>query len=173
MGIIYVDIISPNASNVTLNSGLFTNGIFSGNNNFNGSFFNNTTFTGDIIEQANLTSTAASGNVVLNLLEKGVVFFTSNTTGNVTVNLRANASTALNNMMANGDVSSVSLMLSQGATAYFVNGVQIDGVPRSVRWQSNTTPTAGNANSIDLYSFTVIKTDSNAYTILGGQTQFR
>jgi hypothetical protein len=167
MGTLYIDTISPNATNVTLNNGLFNNSLFSG------TFLNNTTFTGDIVEQANLTSTAASGNVVLNMLEKNIVYFTSNTTGNVTVNLRGNATTTLNAMLSNGDVVSSTMMLSQGATAYFVNQLQIDGVPRAVRWQSNSTPTAGNANSIDTYSFTVVKTDSNVYTVLGGQTQFR
>ena len=158
MGTVYVNEISPDtASSITITRGLF----------------DKPTFTNRIIEQATLNGTAATGNVNIDMLDRGINYFTSNTTGNVTVNLRGNSTTTLNTMMANGDVASQTIMLTQGTTAYFVNNVQIDGVPRVVKWQNNTIPTVGNANSVDLYSLTVVKTDSNVYTIFGGQTQFK
>ena len=50
--------------------------------------------------------------------------------------------------------------------------MQIDGTSVTPRWQGGTAPSAGNATSIDLYSFTILKTAANTYTVLGSQTQY-
>jgi hypothetical protein len=39
-------------------------------------------------------------------------------------------------------------------------------------WQGGAAPTAGNVNSIDVYSYTIIKTGSATFTVLASQTQF-
>jgi hypothetical protein len=50
--------------------------------------------------------------------------------------------------------------------------VQVDGSSVTPKWQGGTAPTAGNASSIDTYSYTIIKTGSAAFTILASQTKF-
>jgi hypothetical protein len=40
------------------------------------------------------------------------------------------------------------------------------------KWQSGATPTAGNINSIDVYTYAIIKTGSAAFTILATQSKF-
>ena len=41
------------------------------------------------------------------------------------------------------------------------------------KWQGGTAPSAGNASSIDVYVYTIIKTAATpTYTVLGSQTQF-
>jgi hypothetical protein len=43
----------------------------------------------------------------------------------------------------------------------------IDGTSVTPKWSGGTAPAAGNASSIDAYSFTIIKTASATYTVLG------
>jgi hypothetical protein len=64
-------------------------------------------------------------------------------------------------------------MSPQGATAYYLNAYQIDGVGVTPKWQGGTAPTSGNANSTDVYVFNAIKTANATYTVLGSQTQFK
>ena len=62
--------------------------------------------------------------------------------------------------------------MTQGATAYYNNGWQIDGTPVVPKWQGGTAPTAGNASSIDVYTYTIVKTGSAAFTVFASQTKF-
>jgi hypothetical protein len=39
-------------------------------------------------------------------------------------------------------------------------------------WQGGSAPSAGNADSVDVYVLNITKTASATYTILGSQTQF-
>jgi len=50
--------------------------------------------------------------------------------------------------------------------------VQIDGTNVTPKWQGGEAPTEGNPDSIDVYSFTVIKTGASTFTVLAAQTQF-
>jgi len=43
----------------------------------------------------------------------------------------------------------------------------IDGSAQTVKWSGGTAPAAGNASAIDAYSFTIIKTASATFTVLG------
>ena len=62
--------------------------------------------------------------------------------------------------------------MTQGSTAYYLNAYQIDGSSVTPKWQGGSAPTAGNASSIDSYSFTIIKTADATFTVLASQTQF-
>jgi hypothetical protein len=129
-----------------------------------------------VIESANISTIAATGNINISVSNNSVHYFTSNTTGNCTFNLRANSTTRLDDAIANGQAVTVAIMLTQGATQYFGN-VYIDGVLQTsnVKWMGNVRPayTASITNSlIDVYTLTTIKTGSNAYTILASNTIF-
>jgi hypothetical protein len=63
-------------------------------------------------------------------------------------------------------------MVTQGTTAYYNNAVQVDGASVTPKWQGGTAPTSGNASSVDVYSYTIIKTGSAAFTVLASQTKF-
>jgi hypothetical protein len=63
-------------------------------------------------------------------------------------------------------------MVTQGSTAYYNSAVQVDGSSVTPKWQGGTAPTAGNASGIDVYSYTIIKTGSAAFTVLASQVQF-
>jgi len=66
-------------------------------------------------------------------------------------------------------------MFQQGSTAYYINGIGIDGtlISSSVKWQGGTAPTSGNASGIDSYSITIINpAELSAYVVIASQTQF-
>jgi hypothetical protein len=126
----------------------------------------------NIQEPANITATAANATINIDILSNVVVYCTANATGNFTVNFRGNAGTTFNNAVpANVSVSST-LVTTQGATAYYNSLVQVDGSTVTPKWQGGTAPTAGNASSVDVYSYTIIKTGSAAFTVLASQTKF-
>jgi hypothetical protein len=129
-------------------------------------------FGGSIEEKVTVSATAATANVNFDAITQNILFYTSNATANTTINLRGNSTIPLNNTMSNGQSISLVFMNTQGNTAYYVSGYQIDGVAVTPKWQSNSTPTSGNARGIDIYSFTAIKTANATYTVLASQTQF-
>ena len=64
-------------------------------------------------------------------------------------------------------------MNTNGATAYYPDVIQVDGTTITPKWQGGTAPSSGNTSSIDIYTFTIIKTASVTFTVLGAQTQFK
>jgi hypothetical protein len=125
----------------------------------------------EIIEGAT-TNTTTSGTYTVDADATAVVYMTSNQTGNRTINFDANTVGSLNGKMANGDSMSFAVLLTNGGTAYYVTTVQIDGSTVTPKWIGGTAPSAGNTNSIDAYTFTIIKTGSGAYTVLAAQSQY-
>ena len=127
----------------------------------------------NIGETATITAAAPSATTNYDVLTQSVQVYTSNAANNWTLNLRGNSSTSLNSTMAIGQAVTVALVTTQGATAFYANAVQIDGVSVTPKWQGGTAPTAGNINGLDIYTFTVIKTASATYIVLASQVQFK
>jgi hypothetical protein len=130
-------------------------------------------FNGSVEEKATISSANATANVNFDVITQGVLVYTSNASANTTINLRGSATVPLNNVLANGQSISAVFLNPQGATPRYISATQIDGVGVTPLWQGGTAPTSGNANSTDVYVFTVIKTANAAYTVLGSQTQFK
>ena len=121
-------------------------------------------------EDVNVVASAATGTINFNVETASIWYYTSNATANHTLNFRYNSSTSLDSVMATGDAITLVWLNTNGATPYYPNTIQIDG--------STVTPkvpaaiSAGNASSIDAYSFTIIKTASATFTVLETQTKF-
>jgi len=129
-----------------------------------------------VTETANIYSTAIGGNVILALANNSSYYFDVFPTANISFDLRANNQPGgdLNSFLATGQMISVGIMLSQGATPYRAN-LMIDGVLQttSTRWSGNVNPAfGGTANGIDVYSFSVLKRGANSYIILASNTAF-
>jgi hypothetical protein len=60
----------------------------------------------------------------------------------------------------------VVFMATIGADEYRGATFQIDGTTVTPNWQGGVTPTEGFTNSIDVYTFTIVKTASATYTVL-------
>ena len=74
--------------------------------------------------------------------------------------------------MDTGESITVAFIVKQGATPYYNNAFQIDGSSVTPEWQGGSAPSAGNANSLDVYTYTAIKTGDATFTALAAQTQF-
>ncbi len=62
-----------------------------------------TTSVYEAIEKASISASALTGTVAFNWLDGAVVYYTSNSAGNWTLNVRGNGSTTLNNSLSTGD----------------------------------------------------------------------
>ena len=126
-----------------------------------------------MMENATVSATAATGTVDYNLLDNGAVtYYTSNASGNWTLNLRGSASTSLDSVMSTGKSLTIAFLVTNGGTAYYQTALQVDGNAITPKWQNGAAPSSGNINSIDIYSITVIKTGSATFTALASQTKF-
>ncbi len=127
----------------------------------------------DIAEVATISATAATGTINYDVTTQSVLYYTSNASANWTVNFRGSSGTSLNTLLSTGQCITVAFLVTQGATAYYNNVVQVDGSSVTPKYQGGTAWTAGNASSIDVYTYTIIKTGSAAFTVLASQTQFK
>jgi hypothetical protein len=139
---------------------------FSGTSSVAASKFTN------IKEVSTISATAATGTIAYDVTTQSVLYYTSNASGNFTVNFRGSSGTSLDTIMATGESVSVTFLVTNGATAYYNSAVQVDGSSVTPKWQGGTAPTSGNANSIDSYTYVIIKTGSATFTVLAVQTKF-
>ena len=134
--------------------------------------YQGSSFNSSIRELVTVSAANATANVNFDVITQGILLFTANASANTTINIRGNSTVPLNNVLSTGQSVSVVLMSPQGATAYYNSLVQVDGNTVTPEWQGGTAPSSGNASSTDTYNYVIIKTGSNAYTILASQTKF-
>jgi hypothetical protein len=128
--------------------------------------------TSNIIETATVSATAATGTIAYDITTQSVLYYTTNASGNFTVNFRGSSGTSLDTIMTTGESMSVTFLVTNGATAYYNSAVQVDGSSVTPKWQGGTAPTSGNASSIDSYTYVLIKTGTATFTVLAAQTKF-
>ena len=126
----------------------------------------------DTAEVITVSATAATGTINFDVTTQSVLYYTTNASANWTVNFRASSGTSLNTAMATGQSVTVTFLVTQGSTAYYNNAVTIDGTSVTPKYQGGTAWTAGNASSIDAYTYTIVKTGSAAFTVFAAQTRF-
>ena len=139
---------------------------FSGSTSVAASKFTN------IKEVATISATAATGTINYDITTQSVLYFTTNASGNFTVNFRGSSGTSLDTLMSTGESLSVTFLVTNGSTAYYNSAVQVDGNSVTPKWQGGSAPTSGNASSIDSYTYVVLKTGSATFTVLAAQTKF-
>ena len=127
-----------------------------------------------VFENATISTTFIT-TFTYDVLTQAVYFQNVNLGANFTVNLRGNSSTALNAALAVGESATVALITKQGNTTFYNDVVQVDGTTTNVTvvYQGGAAPTAGNASSNDVYTYTALKTAASTYTILAALTQFK
>ena len=128
--------------------------------------------TSNILEVATVSATAATGTIAYDVTTQSVLYYTTDASGNFTVNFRGSSGTSLDTIMATGESLSATFLVTNGATAYYNSAVQVDGSSVTPKWQGGTAPTSGNASSIDSYTYVIIKTGSATFTVLASVTQF-
>ena len=145
---------------------------FTGLQNFAGTSSNADIKTSNMLEVATVSATAATGTINFDNTTQSVLYYTTNASGNFTLNFRGSSGTSLNTLMSTGESLSATFLVTNGSTAYYNSAVTIDGNSVTPKWQGGSAPTSGNASSIDSYTYVIIKTGSAAFTVLASQTKF-
>jgi len=144
---------SPTVNTATISGGTLENAVVKG-----------------LEEDVNVVAAAATGTINFDLTTASIWYYTTNATANHTLNFRFSSSVSLDTALATGDSITAVWLNTNGATAYYPSAITIDG--NAVTPKVPAAITAGNASSIDAYSFTIIKTASATFTVLETQTKF-
>ena len=145
---------------------------FTGSQTFSGTSSATAIVLNDAAEVATVSATAATGTINYDITTQSVLYYTSNASANWTVNFRASSGTSLNTAMSTGQSVTAAFLVTQGSTAYYNSVVQVDGSTVTPKYQGGTAYAAGNASSIDVYMYTIIKTGNAAFTVFTSQTKF-
>ena len=123
---------------------------------------------GELIENANVTAGKLSDNQTINLDNGMVHLFTTTETTTATPNIMSTA--GINTSMSNGDAITVTLITTAAAGAYCAN-IQIDGAAVTENWIGGSAPSDGGSSGVDVHTFSIIKTASATFTVLGNQSK--
>lgn len=127
----------------------------------------------DAAEATTISATAATGTINYDVTTQSVLYYTTDASANWTVNFRGSSGTSLNTLMSTNQSVTVVFLVTQGATAYYNNAVQVDGSSVTPKYQGGTAWSSGNASGVDAYSYKIVKTGSAAFTVFAAQTQFK
>lgn len=135
----------------------------------------------EIIEQITIdvsTQLGSPSTVNIDIANNNVHYYTLPATANWTFNFRYDSTTSLTSFMETGQTITVALLTTQGSPAYYNNAVTIGGQSITVYDYGDFTITEGNPNSIDMYTFVLIKKANtgviaNDFTVLRSFSQYK
>ena len=129
--------------------------------------------TVNIVEPTTVNATGAASTINFDVNTQSIYYSSANATANWTVNFRGSSTQTLANALANNQTITVTLMATQGATAYYNSLVQVDGSTVTPKWQGGTAPTSGDTSAVDVYNYVITKTSTTpTYTVLASVTKF-
>lgn len=123
-------------------------------------------------ETVTISATAATGTINYDVTTQSVLYYTTNSSANWTMNFRASSGTSLNTAMSTGQSVTVVFLATNGSTAYYNNAITVDGSSVTPKYQGGIAWSFGTASGIDAYTYTIIKTGSAAFTVLASQIRF-
>jgi len=123
-------------------------------------------------EKINISATAATGTINLDVSTASVNIRTSNSAANYVLNVRGSSSVTLNSLMSIGESITVTFESPNGSTAYYATGYTIDGNAVTPKWLGGTAPSAGNVSATDLYMLQIRKTANATFTCLASLSKF-
>ena len=114
-----------------------------------------------------IAASAATGTIQFDCVTQGVLYYTTASSANWTLNFRGNSGTTLNSLMNTGDAFTVNFLATNTTAYYQSTAVTVDtNATVTVKWSGGTAPSAGNASAVDVYSYTIVKTGASAFTVL-------
>lgn len=162
---------SPTVNTPTVSTPTITNGTVSGATITGGSLAS--AVVDQLEENWNVVASVATGTINFDVKTASIWYYTSDASANHTINVRGDGSTTLSSLLAVGDSITIVWANTNGATAYWPSTLQIDGTTVTPKWQGGTAPTGGNASSLDVYTYVIVKTAATpTYTVLASQTKF-
>jgi hypothetical protein len=137
--------------------------------------FGGTGFVKQLFENANVSSTALTGTINLDILSGTLFYYTQNASNNWTFNVRGNSSTSLNSILPVGKSVIVTILSTQGSSPKYASDFKIDGASISPKWQDGIAPTSVYLvypNSINVYTYAILKTADATFTVIASLTRF-
>ncbi len=134
----------------------------------------NKIFDASLREKINVSTTSATGVINFSVLEQNAELRTNDAAADFELNFRGSAGATFASIMPTGESVSLAFESKMGATAYYLEAIQIDGATANpVYWQGGTAPSQGNISGVDSYLVNITRTTGTAnYTCLASQTQF-
>lgn len=171
-GVISANISVDNTS-LLINSGVIgVRPTFTGKQTFQGS----TTAIGikliSAIEGIVVSSIATTGTIDYDLTTQAMLYHTSNSAGNWTLNFRGNSTNSLDSLLSVGESITAVFLATNGATPRYNTSVTIDSSVVVPKWQNGVTPTTGNTSSTDIYSYVLVKTAAATFSCFASVTKF-
>ena len=96
---------------------------------------------------------------------------TANLGTDIRPNIRYSSTRTLDNTMSVGESITVTIIHAVNNSSHNVSGLEIDGTVRTVNWIGGSAPSDGGSSGVDIYTFNIIKTAANTYTVIGNQTK--
>ena len=128
-------------------------------------------YLGAVIEEAG-SSSGTSGQIIFFANDYQILRLTQNQSANRTLFISGATGVSFDSSISSGEVRTIAIAWKNGSTPYYINTVQIDGNTQTVKYSGGTAPSAGNANSIDWYTFSIIKTGTAQFEVYGTFTKF-
>ena len=72
--------------------------------------------------------------------------------------------------MSVGESLVVTIITTANASAYSAN-ITIDSAAVTENWVGGSAPSSGGSSGVDIHTFTIIKTGSAAYTVIGNHSK--
>jgi len=120
-------------------------------------------------EEVNITAGKLSDNTNIDLENGMIHLFTTTETTTSTPNIRYSSSESLDSKMSVGQSVVVTLITTAAAGAYSAN-ITIDGGAVTENWIGGSAPDSGGSSGVDIHSFTIIKTASATFTVIGNHS---
>ena len=115
-------------------------------------------------EKVNVTAGKLSDNTDINVDNGMVHLFTTAETATSTPNITSSA--GINTQMGVGDCMVVTIITTAAAAAFSAQ-LTIDHAAVTENWVGGVAPAAGGSAGVDIYSYTIMKTASAQYTVIG------
>ena len=129
-----------------------------------------------VLEKATVTSSALSATTNLDALSGAVYYNTASTTSNITLNLRGDGSTTLDDLVLEGKAFSCVFMITSGSVNGKILTVTAGSSTVNLKWfGGNVSPAGSSGGSVDVYTITAVKisdTGNGTFTIFISQSKF-
>ena len=158
--------VTTNAQPNITSLGTLTSLTIAGNTTLQG-----TGFVRPLQEKVTVLSSTVGSSYTYNLIDQAVVYNTANATANITLNFVGNGSVSANTFISNANSVVATYIITNGNTGYGITAVNIDSGARTINWAGNSVPNIY-TNTTMSYTFNLIKTGSNTYTVFGSATRY-
>ena len=124
---------------------------------------------GSMSERINIVANKVSVASTINIDDGMIHYFTTQETTTSTPNIKS--TNGINSDLAVGDSITV-VIINTAASAGYSAQMTIEGSAQTEKWLGASAPSTGSAQGHDVYTYNIIKTASNTYTVLANMTNF-